>query len=340
MIDLHVHLDGSITPDTIISIARKNGILLPTYREQELFELISVPRDCRSLNDYLRCFDIPQSVSCGPASIEEKVFSLVKRLDADGLLYAEIRFGPQNHATADFPQRKVVLAALRGMNAALRKSHIKTNLILMCMRGSDNLNRNLETVDVAAEFLGHGVAGIDLAGAEALYPTENFGEVFAYARERGLPFTIHAGEAAGADSIRKAIEFGATRIGHGTHLYEDERLMELVRDRGITLEMCPTSNLQTKAVARLEDFPLLRYLRFGIRVTVNTDNMTVSRTTVAGEFELLRSQFPLTDEDELTLLRNSAHAAFLPPHEKKELCRKLEMAARSKQYKKKEQMNG
>ena len=151
---------------------------------------------------------------------------------------------------------------------------------------------------------------VDLAGAEALYPTDDYEEEFRYARSLGIPFTIHAGEADGAKSIWKALEFGAARIGHGVRAIEDEELMEELKRQGCALEMCPSSNLQTKAVGSLSEYPLRKYLEHGIKVTVNSDNMTVSDTWVGKEFALLSQEYGLTKEEAGKLLENAEWAAF------------------------------
>ena len=185
-----------------------------------------------------------------------------------------------------------------------------------CMRGADNREENLQTVRTAAAFLGRGVAAADLAGAEALYPTADYEEVFALARELSLPFTIHAGEADGAESVEAAIRMGASRIGHGVRAGEDARLLEELRERRIPLEMCPSSNVQTKAVPSLLEHPILEFLRKGLTVTVNTDNMTVSDTTVEREFGLLREELGMTQEEHRQLLLNATDAALLTEEER------------------------
>ena len=178
------------------------------------------------------------------------------------------------------------------------------------MRGDRTHAANMETVRTAAKYLGKGVAAADLAGAEGLYPTRDFEEEFTLAGSLGVPFTIHAGEADGPESIRAALKFGAARIGHGVRAIEDGELMEELAGRGTILEMCPTSNLQTKAVKRLSDYPLREYLRRGIKATVNSDNMTVSDTWVGREFGLLFREYALTEEEACQLRKNAEEAVF------------------------------
>ncbi len=201
---------------------------------------------------------------------------------------------------------------------------LKTGLILCCMRGRDNREENLETAAQAAALLGAGVCGLDLAGAEALYPTRDFEELFCKARKENIPFTIHAGEADGPDSIRAALSFGARRIGHGVRVTEDKALLEEVIRKQVTLEMCVTSNLQTKAVREGREHPALWLLRQGAAVTINTDDMTVCKTTISEELKWLRSM-GMTREEERKLWENALKGAFLPEEEKEALGREVRL---------------
>lgn len=318
MIDLHLHLDGSLSPALVLELAREQKLDFPCKTEEEAASLLSVPADCRSLNDYLSCFDWPVKVLQNSEALEAASYDLGSRLAAQGLLYAEIRFAPQQHTTKGLTQKQAVKAVCRGLKRAEKESGVfRAQTILCCMRGGGD-EENRETVRTAQHFLGDGVCAADLAGAEALYPTGDYRELFQYAAGLGVPFTIHAGEAAGAESIREAFSFGARRIGHGVRCTEDHELMDQLVERGIPLELCPTSNLQTKAVKKLEEFPLRAFLQKGIRATLNTDNMTVSGVTLAGEYRLVES-LGLTEAEKETLLRNGVEAAFLPPEEKRRL---------------------
>ena len=316
MIDLHLHFDGSLLPRTGLGLAREQGIRLPAEEPDELKLFLTAPEDCKSLNEYLEKFDLPLLVLQTKEAIRKGMYTLVSSLKEQGMLYAEIRFAPQLHTRKGLSQEQVVKAAVLGMQEAMAGSFFKAKLILCCMRGADNREENLQTVRTAAAFLGRGVAAADLAGAEALYPTADYEEVFALARELSLPFTIHAGEADGAESVEAAIRMGASRIGHGVRAGEDARLLEELRERRIPLEMCPSSNVQTKAVPSLLEHPILEFLRKGLIVTVNTDNMTVSDTTVEREFGLLREKLGMTQEEHRQLLLNAADAAFLTEEER------------------------
>ena len=329
MIDLHLHFDGSLLPRTVLELAQEQGILLPAKEPDELKLFLTAPEDCESLNEYLEKFDLPLKVLQTREAVRKAMYILVSSLKEQGMLYAEIRFAPQLHTKKGLTQERVVQAALLGMQEALAGSFFRCKLILCCMRGADNREENLLTVRTAAAFLGRGVAALDLAGAEALYPTEEFAEVFSLARELGVPFTIHAGEADGPESIEAALSFGASRIGHGVRTSEKPELLERLREQRIPLEMCPSSNVQTKAVPSLSQHPVLEFLRQGLCVTVNTDNMTVSDTTIEKELGLLSRELGMTAEEQKKLLLNAADAAFLTSEERwrlKDVIEKLSIA--------------
>ena len=204
------------------------------------------------------------------------------------------------------PAAVLVQAAVEGLKA----DGVKANLILCCMRGDKNREENLETVRLTAEFLGKGVCAADLAGAEALFATETFEDVFALARELSIPYTIHAGEAVGPESVYKALEFGAKRLGHGVRSMEDPELLKRLAREGVTLELCPTSNLNTNIFNSIEEYPLVPLMEAGVRVTVNTDNTMVSGVSLRSEWEKVVQTFHLNQEQILTLQKNAAEAIF------------------------------
>ena len=320
-VDLHLHLDGAVTVPIAKELAKLQGIELPAKDDQELERLLSVPEDCESLNDFLECFDLPLSLMQTPEGLREAVHLIADNIQSQGVIYAEIRFAPQLHTDQGMTQEDAICAALEG----LKETMLKANLILCCMRGEGNEAQNDETLELAKKYLVEdgGVVAIDLAGAEALFPTKNYRELFARAAEYGVPFTIHAGEADGAESVRLAIEYGAKRIGHGVRIMEDPEVMRLVKEKGVTLEMCPTSNRQTKAVENMDEYPLLSFLEDGIKVTLNTDDMGIEGTTLAKEYAYMEQKFGMTPEQERKALSNAVDAAFTSENTKAELRRTL-----------------
>lgn len=319
MIDLHLHLDGSLPPSLLLHLAQAEGVVLPGRTERELIPYLTAPKNCTSLNEYLEKFSLPVSCMQSPQTLKESARGLALALARQHIIYAEIRFAPQLHQQKHLTQKQVIEAVHQGLTLAQKEApSLKTNLILCCMRGEDNQEANRETVRLAAEFLENGVCAVDLAGAEALYPTEHFSDLFQYAKSLSIPFTIHAGEAAGPESIKAALSFGAKRLGHGVRVIEDPLLCEEILQKQIPLELCMTSNLQTKALPEKTRYPLLTLLRQGVRVTVNTDNMTVSGTTIEHEFSALRAM-GMTAQEEKQLLFHAAEAAFLPETEQDNL---------------------
>ncbi len=319
MIDLHLHFDGSVPVKTVWEQARIQGISLPAASIEELRDKMICPIDCESLNEYLEKFDIPLSILQTPEGIGAAMADLIEELTAEEMLYAEIRFAPQLHTQKGLTQEQVVQAAVTGVKKALQGKTLKVKLILCCMRGADNDAANRETVLLTAKYLGDVVCACDLAGAEALFKTKDFAELFSYARELQVPFTIHAGEADGPESIRSAIGFGAKRLGHGVRAVEDAALVNELDEQGIVLECCPISNVQTKAVSDISVHPIKEFLYRGIPVTVNTDNRTVSQTTIAKEIRFLKEHLGLTVEEERQLYLNAADAAFISKEEREGL---------------------
>jgi adenosine deaminase len=280
--------------------------------EAELKERMVVPENCRDLNEYLTRFDYPLELLQTEAGISFSVYELMKLQASQGLVYSEIRFAPQLHTRKGLSQKQVVQSALKGREAFFKEGNkdFQAGLILCCMRGKDNFKENIKTVETAGEFLGRGVVALDLAGAEALFPTENFEAVFRMAEREKIPFTIHAGEADGPKSIWKALEFGASRIGHGVRCLEDTVLTRTLADEGIPLELCPTSNMNTKIFKNITDYPILRFFDEGIKITINTDNMTVSGTTVRKELELISNTFHLDERQVDRLIQNAMESRF------------------------------
>ncbi len=322
-IDLHCHLDGSITVDIARKLAALQNIELPAS-DAELESRLSVPESCEDLNEFLECFALPCSLMQTKEGITESVHLVQEYMKSQGLAYLELRFAPQKHCDNGLSQRDAIEAALAG----LKMSDLHTNFILCLMRDRGNEKENLETVELAREYLvkDGGVVAIDLAGAEALFHTCEFTSPFAKAKEYGIPFTIHAGEADGAVSVHDALSFGARRIGHGVRTAEDPALLEYVIKNQIPLEMCPNSNRQTKSVDDMSKYPIRDYLAKGVKVTVNTDDPAICRTTIAKEFEYLEKKFGITAAEKKTMMLNAADAAFTDDSTKAALRAEVESA--------------
>lgn len=314
LIDLHLHFDGSLTCAIARRLGEIGGMELPDS-DSVLWDELSVGEDCADLNEYLAKFSFPLALLQMPEQLSEGIYLVQEHLEDLGLAYAELRFAPQSHGGKGMCQRAVIEAALDGLG----RSDFSAQLILCCMRGDTNAEANRETVALAREYLGRGVCAVDLAGAEALFPTPGFADLFAYARAFEVPFTIHAGEADGPESVRTALSFGAARIGHGVRAVEDPALLEELAERGTVLEICPTSNIHTRVAGSYADCPLRTLIDAGVRVTLNSDNMAVSNTDVRRELSLMRETFALSDAEIDQLLRNAVAASFADDASKQHL---------------------
>jgi adenosine deaminase len=324
MIDLHVHLDGCIQPETLKKLAMKQGRPLPSDDCTALLPYVQVDEDCTSLTEYLTKFDFVLPFLQTADALEEVAFEVVRQAAEHRIKYIEVRYAPQLHRDNGLNVAHTIEAVLEGLRRGEERFDVKARVIAICMR-SHSIAANLEVVAVAASYVGSGLVAVDLAGDEASYPASLFREVFTLAAELGIPVTIHAGEAAGADNIEEAVlRLGASRIGHGVRLRENPNVLRLIKERGIPLELCPTSNIQTKAVTGWDAYPIREYYDEGILFTVNTDNPGVSGTNITKEYQVLAERFGFTLREITTLILNGVEASFLGPHEKAELKRDFE----------------
>ncbi len=299
-IELHLHFDGSIN----VEYTNK---LLGYDATDELIDTTS-----RDLGEYLKKFELPIKLLQDLNNIEEYAYLLGKELERDEVIYAEVRFCPLFHVEK-YSIDEVVEAIRRGFK---RVSTVKVNLIF-CMMRHFSVQDNYKIIMLTKRFLGNGVVGIDLAGDEAKYATEKFKELFDIIRKEGIPFTIHAGEARSYESVNNAIDFGAKRIGHGiSSIQSDEVVNKLIR-MGVTLEICPSSNIDTDVIKSIESHPIKQLVDNGVLVTINTDNRTVSNTNLNKEYELLRKTFGFSDEDFLKFNLNAINCAFIGEDEKR-----------------------
>lgn len=306
-IELHVHLDGSLNPK-IVSDAL-------SVRESMVKEKMIVDKNNRDLNTYLDKFKVPLKMLQTKEFLIKAMEDLIKDLKKENVLYAEIRFAPMLHTEKGLSMDEVVETLL---SVIKKETKITCNLILCMMRNASE-EKNKATIDLAAKYLGNGVCAIDLAGAEGLYPTKNFEELFRYAKTKKVPFTMHAGEADGEKSILAALDFGAKRLGHGIHAIESKTCLERIKKEKVTLEVCPTSNIQTRAVNDMSHHPIYDLYQNKIKVTINTDNRTVSNTTLTKEYEILMQTFPFTLQDLKVMNYHAIDASFLTEEEKQKL---------------------
>lgn len=278
-VELHCHLDGSLNVDFVDEMLRKQGVV---YEKEELKKKLKVGPICNSLAEYLEKFELPLLCLQTKEELERAAYELVQEVSKEEVKYIEVRFAPMLHTEKGLTCKEVIESVVEGLQRGSREFGVIANTIVCAMR-HHSLGKNIEMLEAARVFVGKGVCALDLAGDEFAYPTDLFQELFERAREWNIPFTIHSGECGSVENVRTAIEFGAKRLGHGIALQKSPELRTLCKEKGIGIEMCPTSNVQTKAVADFEQYPLSLFLEEGLLVSLHTDNRTVSDTTLAKE---------------------------------------------------------
>jgi adenosine deaminase len=316
--ELHVHLDGSVRPATLVELAREQKVKLPVADADELAERMHVT-DAHDLVEYLERFKVTLSVMQRPDALERVAYELVEDGVHDGVRYMEIRYSPILHTHKGMPLTETVEAPLRGLRRAEKDFGVRTGLIVCGIRNMSP-DTSLELASLTVAFRGRGVVAFDLAGSEYNFPAKKHKEAFYKVIDAHVGATIHAGEAYGAESIAQALHYcRADRIGHGTRLYENPELEAYVTDRRIPLEICLTSNVQTRAVPSYEEHPVRRYYDLGIVVSLNTDNRLMSRTTLTDEYWLAHKRLHFTRREIDRMILSGFSSAFLPWREKQAL---------------------
>jgi len=314
--DLHVHLDGSVRIDTLLELAEKQKVSLPATSREDLKKLLVPGINCKSLEDYLRSFDIVLSVLQEEEALYRVAFELAEDAAKENVWYMEVRYSPILHTKKGMKLTTIIDAVLAGLRQAEKKYDIKTGVIICGMRNISP-ESSITLADLSVAYKHRGVVGFDLAGIEESYPAKHHREAFYRILNNNINTTAHAGEAYGPESIHQALHYcGAHRIGHGTRLLEDGDLLNYVNDHRIPMEICLTSNVQTKATASFEKHPLKFYYDFGLRTTINTDNRLISDTTVTRELGLAAKYANLNINDLKTIIVSGFKSAFLPMRER------------------------
>ncbi|MDR3259334.1 MAG: adenosine deaminase [Fusobacteriaceae bacterium] len=305
-IDLHCHLDGSLSLETIKKIIKNDKL---PKDDRSIFKLLQVSDICKNLTEYLEKFDLPLEGLQTKENLELAGYNLIKDVSKENVKYIEVRFAPMlscNYLKCS----DVIEAVIIGVKKAEKEFDIMTNIIVCAMR-HHTYETNFAMLKSACGFLGKGVCALDLAGDEIKFPTKLHVELFKSAKRFKIPFTIHSGETGDIENIRLALELGASRLGHGIALIKDEKLMRDVYDNNIGIEMCPTSNLQTKAVDNLNNYPMKEYLKKNLLVSINTDNRTVSNTNSTNEIEIVKELYKKDyPELEKILYMNAVKTSF------------------------------
>ena len=317
--DLHVHLDGSMRYETIFDLAKKQKIDLPAKTFDELKKIVSCTEQTSSLEEYLRGFAVTLSVLQEEEALYRAAYELAEDAATENIRYMEVRYSPILHTNKGLRLAQISDAVITGLKDAEKKYNIRTGVIICGIRNMNPAN-SVKLAELAIAYKNKGVIGFDLAGAEFSHPAKMHKDAFDLALKNNLNITIHAGEAYGPESISQALhKCGTHRIGHGTRLMEDGDLLNYVNDHRIPLEICLKSNFHTKAVSSIKSHPLIFYLDFGLRVTLNTDNRMISDTTMTDEFMLGIHDLGLTYKEIKNIIINGYKSAFIPYKERVEL---------------------
>jgi adenosine deaminase len=309
--ELHQHLDGSVRPETAVELAA--AIDMPLTLEDARRRMVG-PERCADQAELLSFFDLPIALLQTAEALERVTGELIDDLAGDGIRYAEIRWAPRLHLERGLSVTDVIEAVARGVArraATLGPAMPLVALIVTALR-SHPPAANVELARIAGEF-GHPVVGFDLAGLEAAYPAPPHALAFVTARDAGLALTAHAGEVAGPQRVREVLELGVRRVAHGVTAIEDPELVALLVARDITLDLCPTSNVQAGAAPSLADHPLAALHRAGVSVTISTDDLTVTGTTLTREMAACAEAMALSPDELLAIAVNGFRRGFAPP---------------------------
>jgi adenosine deaminase len=319
--DLHVHLDGSVRVKTILELARERKIRLPATDPRRLHAILRADKGVKDLPEYIRKFDLTLKVMQDREGLSRIAYELAEDAAKENIRYMEVRYSPILHVKEGMKLPVIVDSVLAGLRRAERAFGIRTGLIICGIRHI--LPKwSSELADLTVAYKNRGVVAFDLAGAEKDFPAKAHAAAFQKILKHNINSTVHAGEAFGAESIGQALHHcGAHRIGHGTMLKEDLDLLNYVNDHRIPLEMCLSSNVQTRAVKDLAHHPFKFYYDYGLRVTLNTDNRLMSNTTMTKELWLAVKTYSLTAWDLRNILINGFKSAFMPLGEKVEMLR-------------------
>jgi len=303
-VELHLHLDCSLSYEAVSQLA-------PSISRQEFEEEFVAPPLCTSLADFLtrapRGFQLMQTED----SLHLVTEDLFEQLHRDRVIYAEIRFAPLLHIAGGLTPEAVVAAVDRATERCIENTGIEARLILCTLRHFDR-EQSLMTAQLVERFKGSRVVALDIAGDEAGFSIDAHVPAYHYALDHGLHRTAHAGEAQGAESVWETLQaFQPTRIGHGIRCIEDHSLVEHLRQNRIHLEVCPTSNVQTRASSSYEDHAVDRLFRAGVSLGINTDTRTITNVTLEQEYAKLRKHFSWGDEELIACNREALRAAFL-----------------------------
>lgn len=310
-VELHCHLDGSVPMETLKKLAAKQPF------DMALLDQIVAPAKCHDLEDYLKSFDITLQLMQTYDQLEESAFATAKAVAMENVRYLELRFAPMLHTESGMTIPEVIAAVSKGTQRAMQQYDIRVNLLVCGMRQYSNED-NMAMLSQVMQTDESLVVGFDMAGPEPDRANDYIEPLTAFAQEE-LQITLHSGECGCAHNVAQAIRLGAKRIGHGIAIQRDEQVQELCAATETVIELCPTSNIQTNAVESWEEYPLLDFIDKGIKCCINTDNRTVSQTTLTREYMLLAEHLGINYATMKSLNLNGVTGAFTTPEMKAEL---------------------
>lgn len=309
-IELHCHLDGSLRPETIMDLAKQYQIVHPHKNMESLTQALVAPSDCDSLDTYLERFVLPIQVLQYRETLTRAAYEVMEDAAKENVKYIEIRFAPQLHVQKGLKLDEIIQSVIDGIRLAEVNYEIRGNVILSYLRNTA-VSGLYDVIEAGRAYLDKGVVAVDLCGGERDRFAERFKAPILYAKELGYHVTIHAGETGITQNIVDAINLlKAERIGHGVAMINDPEVFKYVNENGIAVECCPTSNVQTKAVRHIVEHPIDLFYKRGIVLSVNTDNRTVSNTSMSDEFEVLANTFEWEKAHWDTIFEMSISASF------------------------------
>jgi adenosine deaminase len=323
--DIHCHLDGCLRPRTFLELADEQKIKLPTRKLATLTRLLQAGKRTRNLGEYLKIFDLTLSVMQRRDALYRVAYELAEDAAAENIRHLEVRYAPILHQKKKLTYEEIVDAVIEGLRDAGARHRMSTGVIICGIRSMDPKTSEA-LAELAVAYKGRGVLAFDLAGQEKDYPAKAHREAFQIILKNNVNSTVHAGEAFGPASIAQALHYcGAHRIGHGTRLREDPEVLAYVNDHRIPLEVCLSSNVQTRAVRSLREHPFGQYFRQGIRVTLNTDSRLISATDVTNELLLATRAFRLGPYEVKRIVINGFKSAFMPYAQKARMLREVSL---------------
>lgn len=320
--ELHCHLDGSISLEVIRQLAEMANIVVPVS-DKELKQLVVAPENAESLMDYLKTFDFVRPLLQTKEALHLAAYDVARQAAQENVIYTEIRFAPELSIDEGLSASETVEAVLAGLKQAEEEFGIVAKVLVCGMKQSPKeVTRDI--FEHVVELAEKGLVGFDFAGNELDFPPAQLADLIKETQALGLPMTFHAGECGCAHYIADSIALDIKRIGHSTAIYNQPELIQEFIEKGVTAELCLTSNLQTKAAKSLDEFPFLALKNAGAKITINTDNRTVSDTNLTKEYALFVKHFGVSVADFLAFNKNAIQASFTNEAQKAELLSKID----------------